>query len=264
MLGKTVVNEFMTGWVDDVMFANRAYTDSEIATLLSEGFHYPVLPQTTPVQIASGAKLDLNGVSQVIGALADDGTGGGTVTNSAGSTPVTLTINLTSGSSAFSGVIGDGGAASAIALVKSGSGTLTLSGANAYCGATTVSAGALRLGANNVLPDASQVNLAGGTLEINGQTDTAGTLVVSANSVLALGEGTGCLNFSGDSTGLAWTGQINLTGALGKEGPTCLRFYPSGLTLAQLRKIKINGVPVGLDENLYLVKRYNGTLVCIK
>ena len=265
LLGKTVVNEFMTGWVDDVMFANRAYTAEEIATLLNEGYHYPVLPQTTPVQIASGAKLDLNGVSQAIGSLADSAAGGGgTVTNSAGSTPVTLTVNLTSGSSAFSGVIGDGGAASAVSLVKSGAGTLTLSGANAYCGATTVGGGTLRLGANNALPDASQVNLAGGTLDLNGATDTAGALNVSADSTLALGSGSGLLNFSGDSTGLTWSGRLNLTGTLAKVGPTCLRFYPNGLTIPQLRRIKINGSPVGLDENLYLIKRFNGTLLSIK
>ena len=263
LVGKTVANEWLTGWVDDLMIANRAYSESEIATLLGEDYRGPVLPVNTEVQIAAGATLDLNGVSQTIGALADGAGGGGTVTNSVGNTPAVLAINPSAGDFTFSGAIRDGGVAGAVTLVKSGAGALTLSGANTYSGSTVIASGALRLGANDVLPDGSLVDLAGGTLELNGVTDAVGALKVTADSVLALGAGAGLLTFSGTSTGHEWTGSLTLTGTLGKEGPTCLRFYPDGLTFSQLRRIKINGNPVGLDADKYLIKLNAGTLITL-
>ncbi len=59
-------------------------------------------------------------------------------------------------------------------LTKDGAGTLTLSGANTYTGGTTVNLGTLALGANNVLADAGNVTIAGGTLDIATFNDTVG------------------------------------------------------------------------------------------
>src|SRR5271155_1889253 len=77
--------------------------------------------------------LDLNGFNQTIGSLA----GAGTVTN-AGGTVATLTAGGNNTSTTFSGVMQDGTSASS--LTKTGSGTLTLTGANTYSGGTTISA----------------------------------------------------------------------------------------------------------------------------
>jgi autotransporter-associated beta strand protein len=88
--------------------------------------------------VAGGAFLDLNGLNQVIGSLA----GAGTVTNAGGAT-ATLTTGADNTSTAFSGIIQNG--ASAIALTKSGTGILTLSGVNTYTGITTVNAGTLSI-----------------------------------------------------------------------------------------------------------------------
>ncbi|WP_155487144.1 autotransporter-associated beta strand repeat-containing protein, partial [Vibrio harveyi] len=80
--------------------------------------------------------LDLNGFNQTIGSL----TGAGSVTLGA----ATLTAGGDNSSTPFSGTItGTGG------LTKTGTGTLTLSGANGYFGATLVDAGTLRAGAVN-------------------------------------------------------------------------------------------------------------------
>ena len=102
--------------------------------------------------------------------------------------------------------------------------TLVLSGSNAYGGATTISAGTLRLGAANVIPDGSgKGNVAvAGTLDLNGFSEiinglsgagtidntavsTSGTLTVSANS-----DFTGTLKNSGASLALLKTGESDL------------------------------------------------------
>ncbi|NBS03596.1 MAG: hypothetical protein EBS72_16065, partial [Rhizobiales bacterium] len=109
--------------------------------------------------------FDLNGLSETIDGLA----GGGSVTNTLGSTTSTLSLggNNSAGLSAytlaasaagvnstglnsFSGALSDG--AGALALTKVGSGTQILSGTNTYSGLTTISAGTLQMGADNVLP----------------------------------------------------------------------------------------------------------------
>jgi autotransporter-associated beta strand protein len=66
-------------------------------------------------------------------------------------------------------------------LIKTGTGTWTLSDVNTYSGSTTIgtaggaNAGTLALGINNALPGTA-VNIFGGTLDVNTRTDTIGAL----------------------------------------------------------------------------------------
>ena len=83
--------------------------------------------------------LDLNGFNNTIGSIS----GTGTVLNN-GATTATLTVGNDNTSTTFGGVLKDG--TSVLQLNKSGTGTLTLTGANTYTGGTTISAGALQLG----------------------------------------------------------------------------------------------------------------------
>jgi autotransporter-associated beta strand protein len=94
-------------------------------------------PNST-VTVVSGAVLDVAGWTNSIGSLA----GAGTVTNSNAAT-TTLTVGNNNASTNFSGVIQNG--AGAIALTKTGTGMLTLSGTNTYTGATNVNAGILQI-----------------------------------------------------------------------------------------------------------------------
>jgi fibronectin-binding autotransporter adhesin len=81
-----------------------------------------------------------------------------------------------------SGVIsGTGG------LTKSGTGTLTLSGVNTYTGGTTVSAGTLALGANDVLANSGAVNVNGGILDVNTRTDTVGAVTLTSGAISGTG-----------------------------------------------------------------------------
>ncbi|WP_187275176.1 autotransporter-associated beta strand repeat-containing protein [Methylobacterium sp. WL120] len=85
---------------------------------------------TSAVTIASGARMDLATFNQAIASLA----GSGSVTLGSG----ILTTGGSNASTAYAGTIsGSGG------LIKVGTGTFTLSGANSYTGTTTVSAGTL-------------------------------------------------------------------------------------------------------------------------
>jgi autotransporter-associated beta strand protein len=96
-----------------------------------------------------------------------------------------------SGDGVVSGAINDNTVDNqAIALNKSGNGTWTISNAsNGYTGATTIAAGTLKFGNNNVIANASAVTLgsatAAGTLDIAGFSDTIGTSVVT--TMLTLG-----------------------------------------------------------------------------
>ena len=90
--------------------------------------------------IPTGSALTVNGAlrffaSSTIGSLA----GGGSVDMQG----LNLTLGGDNTSTTFSGVYSGGG------LTKDGTGTMTLSGANTYTGATTVSDGALEAGVAN-------------------------------------------------------------------------------------------------------------------
>jgi autotransporter-associated beta strand protein/T5SS/PEP-CTERM-associated repeat protein len=145
-------------------------------------------------------------------------------------------------------------------LVKNGTGTLVLAttnGApNAYTGTTQVNAGTLRLGAANVIPDASPVRLGGGTLSTGASTgfsDTVGPLELAAASTIALGTGTHALTFSG-LTGTpagvlsvtGWTGTPGLSGNGGDILFTGVGSNPNGSLAAFLGTVQFQGYPLGL------------------
>jgi autotransporter-associated beta strand protein len=94
-------------------------------------------------------------------------------------------------------------------IVKAGAGVLTFSGANTYGGTTTVNAGTLQSGANNVLPDGSAITVSGNvagvtaTLNLNGYNDTIGSLTLggaTTTSGAAVMTGAGSLTISGSIT----------------------------------------------------------------
>jgi fibronectin-binding autotransporter adhesin len=102
-----------------------------------------VLAPGTPVLIGREANLDLNGCSQMISSLSDFNGNGGSITNSAATTPVVLMVNQIA-TNTFSGLIIDNGTNNAISLLKSGTGPLRLANTNSsYSGTTTLAGGTL-------------------------------------------------------------------------------------------------------------------------
>lgn len=85
---------------------------------------------------------------------------------------VTLVVGAANGSGTFSGPLENG--AGTLVLVKSGSGTQTLTGTNLYSGATSVNAGTLKLGAGGSINNSTSLTVApGATFDA---TDTGFTL----------------------------------------------------------------------------------------
>ncbi len=200
--------------------------------------------------------LFLNGFNNQVGSLS--GAQGSVVLGSTvarGS--ATLTIGGDNTSTSFSGIISDantsgngagGGAVSTGgSLIKIGTGTQTLAGADAYSGGTTVKAGTLTsavangFGTGNVTvnptgtagtaADAATLNSTGsiastaavtvnsssataiGRLNFNGATPTIGSLAGTGAGIVALNNSTGTALTLGNATNTSFSGSI--TGALG-------------------------------------------------
>ncbi len=138
-----------------------------------------------------GGTLDLNTYGAAVSSLS----GSGTIDTVAGGSPA-LTVGYNNASSTFSGTIQN--SAGALVLLKTGSGTLDLSGATTYTGATTISGGALVLdhgAGNSGSLGATAVSVSGGA-----------ALVVKGNTSIAQGGG---LNVAG-GTSPATQGLIDL------------------------------------------------------
>ncbi|MDA7086656.1 autotransporter domain-containing protein [Pseudomonas sp. SA3-5] len=159
----------------------------------------------------------------------------------------TLTIGGLNSSTELSGVVsGTGG------LIKSGTGQLTLSGANTYVGQTAVTAGTLdvtgSIASTSVvvedsasltadgasLSDAASVTLNGtGSLTVNSATETIGSLSAAAGSTVVLNAGLTV----GDTADTTVAGAISGIGALTKVGAGTLLLsggntYSGGTTIS--------------------------------
>ncbi len=138
-----------------------------------------------PITIAneSTATLALGNELRVIGSIAGGGTTGGNIAT--GGTSGGLIVGGNHNSTTYAGIISGAGLSTGT-IRKVGSGTLTLTGANSYTGATIVHGGTLEFDYVTTDPFISSgaITLAGGTLSFKGRsdgstTDTTGTLALT-------------------------------------------------------------------------------------
>jgi len=133
---------------------------------------------TSAYTVSAPGALDINGFNNSIGSLG----GSGTVSNQ-GATIATLTTGLDNTNTTFSGTIQD--SISPIAIVKTGTGAMTLSSSNTFTGGLTLQSGSiivqsvLALGAGNVTVNGGTLKAGGNAIDIQvakNYTQTGGEL----------------------------------------------------------------------------------------
>jgi autotransporter-associated beta strand protein len=200
------------------------------------------IPDSSAVDIASIAELNLNGFTETIGSLAGSGS------LLLGSW--TLNTGGNNSSTTFSGTIsGENGGV----LHKVGSGTLTLSGNNSNTDVVKVSGGTLsgntigNIGSNSAFGNGttdSRIEIHdGATLEYTGPN-------ASTNRWLRLGDIGGTLSVSNADTVLDWTGLVSDPGSLTKIGAgtltlsgNCTYAGGSGINGGTLQFAETNSMP---------------------
>ena len=190
--GSTLFNGSSSGVVK-LGIANGISTSSDVIMGYSSG---------------NGQVLDLNGFNQTIASLTTgNASGTGTITNNAASTGTqTLTISGSASPATFSFPIKDG-STSKISIIRSGTGTTTLSGTNTYSGGTTITGGVLSINDDTQLgaaPSSASDNITinGGRLEITGLSQTINTnrnilLGATAGTSISIKSGAVTATFNG-------------------------------------------------------------------
>ena len=205
------------------------------------------LPTNTAVSITGGAVLDLRSFATQVGGLA----GAGDV--QLGSAILSLGGN--NATTTYSGIMsGTGG------LVKTGIGSLTLSGSNAYSGATTLSGGNLVLGKSDALNSLTAVTVNSATFNLGTFSQTVGGL--SGSGTVTLGGGT--FNVGAADLSTQFSGTIGGSGTLVKSGTGTLTLSGGNTTTAALDVsagvVTLSGASGALASVPTVTLRNGGTL----
>ncbi len=184
-------------------------TTIDAAAMLVAGANNCLSPNST---IALNGTLDLNGYSESAPSI----TGNGIVTNDATSASATstLTVGADDSDGEFDGVIKDGSHNAAVALMKTGNGTLTLGGANTYSAGTTIASGSLQVGGGgsffgNVIDNGTLVFANATSMTYSGTITGSGGVIVAGPGTLTLA---GQSSYGGATT--VSGGQLNVTGSI--------------------------------------------------
>ena len=159
-----------------------------------------------------------------------------------GSGPSGRTLTVTgAGDVSLNGVVANGGSAAG-SLTMAGSGTMTLSGINTYTGATTISSGTVQTNASGALHSGNALSIAaGGTLNLNGTSQSVGSFTSS-----------GALNL-GSGGAFTLLGSASLAGTLSGTGTLTLN---AGSTLTLGANFSDSGINIVLNGGTL---KLNGT-----
>jgi alpha-L-fucosidase len=166
------------------------------------------LPRDTALTLTGGATLDLAGTCQALRSLSSST---GSVVDNVAPNPTVLSVNGNVISTSFAGIIRNSGGG-ALSLVKNGTGTLTLQGANTYSGPTLVNLGTLVID-GSVGP--GPVTVSGNGI-LAGKGSVGGSVILQSGGALSPGNATpGTLTVNGD---LISSSGVQLRFALGTNG----------------------------------------------
>jgi fibronectin-binding autotransporter adhesin len=155
----------------------------------------------------SNATLDLHGFNDTINGLTGTATMGQTTVKNGTTGNSVLTVGANNQTSTYNGLITDSGAAASLGITKTGTGLLLLGDvANTYVGGTIVNGGTLRLGAASgvtnstigAITGALTVNT-GGTLDMNGFSQTVGSLSGTGGIITSNAAGTPTLTVNNNT-----------------------------------------------------------------
>jgi fibronectin-binding autotransporter adhesin len=131
--------------------------------------------------------------------------------------------------------------------------TLTLDktgGATAIAGNLQVAnLGIISWDGNNEIASTSNIQLSGGTLQLNGYSNTVGTLTLSGSANIDVSGGSSALHFA-DSSGVSWTGKQVLIDNWTSTRNISFGTTASGLTSSQLNDVGFYN-PSGFSAGLY-------------
>lgn len=137
------------------------------------------LPSTKTLNVSGPGTLRLNGYDTTVAGLSSTGSGQTLENGAAGN--ITLTVN-NSAANTYAGVLGDGTGGGTLSLVKTNSGTLTLSGDNAFTGDITIDGGTLTFSSLNAWGGSGKNVTFSGDALLNSTVDGYTTGQVTVNS----------------------------------------------------------------------------------
>jgi fibronectin-binding autotransporter adhesin len=230
----TIINNASVSYTGVTTISGGTFT---VATLANGGTNSGLGAATNAASnlVFDGGTLRYTGAVKTIdrsftltlAGAAIDGSGSGALTLTGGPSLVytgsgarTLTLTGSATGNTFGYILADNSGATA--LVKSGTGSWILTGANTYTEATTINAGTLQCGAASVIPSSSQVSIAnaGSTIvNLNGFSQSIGSLTGGGATGGNVNLGAATLTVGQDNTSpAAYSGQIYGAGGLTKTG----------------------------------------------
>ena len=226
----------LNGTIDEVYVFNRSLSSVEVTNLMAGQITNVLspsqaLPTGTDLTVASVASLVLVSSNQTIGALS--GGNSGTIQLGAGSTPTALTFGKNDSSTFAGNIVGNG------SVTKNGTGDITLSGINAYSGATTINAGKVKFEQSD---NSNYVASLGPLLKLTFDQTNGGDIYINdngdlvTNPIVVLNTGLG---------GTAMDGTLNGAGATIVGGGR----YGNALSLNGSASVFINNKVTALDCN---------------
>jgi autotransporter-associated beta strand protein len=209
--------------------------------------------------VAVEGTLDLSGNDDVINGLS----GAGVVDNSAADTVSTFTLGGNNQTGSFSGILQNSGSLAILNLIKTGTGTQTLTAASTYAGLTTINAGGLNIqspGALGTGAAGTQVIGSGTASSSNARLELQGGITVAGEALNIQGAG----NYLGALTSVSgnneWAGNVTIGAAgtrIGASAGATLKIsgvIDSGTDVfgPMIRNSDLTGVVILSAANTYL------------